>query len=238
MKKAIVIGASSGIGRGLARVLAENDYKVAITGRRIHLLEELAAEKPDAYLIRALDVTIIQEIETALEEIVKEMGGLDLLVIGSAVIKYNVDLDFTIEKLTIDTNIRGFTCIADWGFNFFRRQGYGQLMGISSVAGFRGWRNNPSYNASKSYQINYLEGLRSLANHIKLPIVVTDVRPGYVETAMKGKSFVFWVSSVEKAAYQIFKAIKKKRKVVYVSGRWRIGAYLYRKLPNLLVENV
>ncbi|VBB45611.1 Short-chain dehydrogenase/reductase sdr [uncultured Paludibacter sp.] len=238
MKKAVVIGATSGIGKGLSRILVKNNYKVGIAGRRTNLLEELAAENPGLYLTKTLDVTLTDTIVQTLEELVSELGGLDLLVISSGVIKYNIDLDFAVEKMTIDTNVKGFTRIADWGFNFFKNQGYGHLVGITSVAGFRGWRNNPSYNASKSYQMNYLEGLRSLSNYLKLPITVTDVRPGYVDTAMVGKSYVFWVSTVEKVASQIYKGIHKKRKVVYVSQRWRFGAWLYKRLPNKVVENV
>lgn len=238
MKKAIVIGATSGIGKGIARELVKNKYLVAITGRRTHLLEQLAKENPEQYIYETMDVTQTDEIVSVLEKLEALLGGVDLLIISSGMLKYNVDLDFKIEKATIDTNIKGFTCIADWGFNFFRKQGFGHLVGISSVAGFRGWRNNPSYNASKSYQINYLEGLRSLSNHIKLPITVTDIRPGYVNTDMVGKSYVFWVSSVEKAARQVCEALKKKKRVVYVSQRWRLGAWLYKRLPNKIVENV
>lgn len=238
LKKAIVVGATSGIGKGTAQILAKNNYRVGITGRRENLLEELKSEEPEKFISKTLDVIDFEKSVSILEELLNELGGLDLLVISSGMIQYNADLDFSIEQLTIDTNIKGFTCIADWGFNYFRQQGYGHLVGITSIAGFRGWRNNPAYNASKSYQMNYLEGLRSLAHHIEIPIIVTDVRPGYVETAMKGKSFVFWVSSVEKVAKQILRAVKKKRKVVYVSQRWRLGAYLYKKLPNKLVEKV
>ena len=238
MKKAIVVGATSGIGKGVAQILAKKGYKVGITGRRENLLEELRNENTEAYISKTLDVTDCENAIPVLEQLATELGGFDLLIFSAGTIQYNPVLDFTEEKLTIDTNINGFTCIMGWGFNYFRNQGYGHLVGITSVAGFRGWRNNPAYNASKSFQMNYLEGLRNLAKHNKLPILVTDIRPGYVETAMKGDTLVFWVSSVEQASKDIYRAIKWKLKVVYVSGRWRFGAWLYRQLPNKLVERV
>lgn len=236
IKKAIVVGATSGIGKGVAQILVKKGYKVGIAGRRENLLEELESESPKAYVAKVMDVTDYENAVSILNELTEELGGLDVLIVSAATIQYNPVLNFTEEKLTIDTNINGFTCIMDWGFNYFRNQGSGHLVGITSVAGFRGWRNNPAYNASKSYQMNYLEGLRNLAKHNKLPIYVTDARPGYVETAMKGKTLVFWVSSVEKASKGIYRAIRWKFKVVYVSGRWRFGAWLYKKLPNNLVE--
>lgn len=236
MQKAIVIGATSGIGRGIARELAKHQYKVVITGRRKNLLEELYAENPDAYIIKTLDVTHTANTVAVLNDAVKELGGLDLLVLSSGIAINNEDLDFTFEKITMDICVQGFTCLADWGFNFFRRQGHGHLTAITSFAGIRGWRKNPCYNASKAYQINYLEGLRNLANHIKLPVTVTDIRAGYVKTDLMGDSYVFWVTSVEKAAGQIYTDIKKKKSVSYVTRRWRLIAWLYRNFPQKLIE--
>lgn len=238
MERAIIIGATSGIGKELAKVLIKKGYKVGICGRRTNLLKQLKDENPEMYIDKTLDITENEKIVPALEELVSELGGLDLLVISAGIIKYNIDLDFSIENKTIETNVRGFTCIADWGFNFFKNQKHGHFVGISSVAGFRGWRNNPSYNASKSYQMNYMEGLRSIVNYLKLPITVTDIRPGYVKTSMMGKTLVFWVSSPQQVALDIYKAIRRKKQVAYVSSRWRLGAWLYRRLPDRIVEHV
>jgi short-subunit dehydrogenase len=82
-------------------------------------------------------------------------------------------LDFKIEKRTIDTNVIGFTIIADWTFNYFQKQKYGHLVAISSIAGLRGSRQAPAYNATKAYQINYLEGLRQRANKLRTSIFVS-----------------------------------------------------------------
>jgi len=236
MKGAIVVGASSGVGRELAKVLVENGYKVGITARRNHLLKELAAEKPDSYAVKSFDILKSETILPNLEGLANELSSLDLVVICAGIIQYDVELDYTIEFNTNAVNVTGFTLISDWAFNHFRKQGHGHLVGITSVAGLRGWRNNPAYNASKAYEINYLEGLRNLAHYIKLPITVTNIIPGYMETQMKGKTLVFWVCKPEEAAQMIYKDIKRKRKTAYVYRRWRIGAFIYKHIPNKLIE--
>ena len=196
MKKAIIIGASSGIGRGLAKLLVENGYKVGITGRRSELLARLKRESPDLFVTKSFDITDTTSTVEKMEELTTELGGLDLIVICSGTGDLNDNLDFTIEKLTIDTNVLGFTCVADWAFNFFKKQKAGHVVAISSVSGLRGSRLAPSYNASKAFQINYLEALRQKAAFLKIPLDVTDVRPGFVDTGMAKGEVRFWVASV------------------------------------------
>jgi short-subunit dehydrogenase len=116
MKKAIVIGASSGIGKGLAMLLTENDYKVGITGRKTELLDELKKRKPNSYLIKTFDVTDTKTTIEKLEELISELGGLDLLILSSGTGDLNEPLDFEIERKVIDLNVTGFTNIFDWIF--------------------------------------------------------------------------------------------------------------------------
>lgn len=238
MKKAIVIGAISGMGRGLAKLLIENNYRVGITGRRNELLENLTDENPDSLISKSFDVTDTKATIKNLEALVAEIGGLDLLVISSGTGDLNKELDFAIDKRTIDTNVTGFTCIADWAFNYFERQKSGHLVAISSFGGLRGSRHSPSYNATKAYQINYLEGLRQKANFQKLPIIVTDIRPGFVNTDMAKGEGLFWVASVEKASKQILNAIKAKKKIVYVTKRWRCLAAILKRIPNAVYGRI
>lgn len=232
MKKAIVVGATSGIGRNLADLLSENGYKVGITGRRLTLLEEIKAENPEAYHISNFDLRKLEDIIPSLEALVEKLGGLDLLVISSGIGIFNKDLEFEPEQATIETNILGYTCIADWGFNYFKEQGSGQLVGISSVAGIRGNGAAPAYNASKAYQINYLEGLRQRIKRLKLPITITDIRPGFVDTGMAQGSGIFWMADVEKTGRQILRAIEKKKSYAYVTKRWRLVAAILKILPE------
>jgi short-subunit dehydrogenase len=237
VKKAIIVGATSGIGRQLAKLLTDNNYRVGITGRRSEILEEIKSECPDLYYISAFDVALPSNVQH-LEKLLTELGGLDLIVFSSGTGELNEPLDFDIEKRTIDTNIVGFTCVVDWAFNYFKRQGYGHLLGISSVGGHRGSRHSPAYNATKAYQINYLEALRQKATHDNLPICVTDIRPGFVATAMAKGEGKFWVATAQKAADQIWIAIKKGKKIAYITKRWQIVAVVLKYLPRRLYDRI
>jgi len=238
MKKAIIVGATSGIGRELAKLLTANGYAVGITGRRTELLDEIKKENPNAYAIKSLDITDTKNTIEKLEELIIEIGGMDLLILSSGTGDVNEHLDFEIEKRTIDTNVTGFTCIVDWAFNYFERQKYGHLVAISSVGGLRGSRQAPAYNATKAYQINYLESLRQKATKLKTPIFITDIRPGLVDTAMAKGNGLFWVMPLNKATNQIFRAIQRKRKVAYVTKRWGIIAFISRHLPRFIYDKM
>jgi short-subunit dehydrogenase len=237
MKKAIVIGASSGIGKELALILSENDYKVGITGRRDQLLLNIQAAKPGSFVVSCFDVADIGNVPANLQMLIEELGGLDLLILSSGTGKINPPLDTQIEQQTNAVNISGFTAVANWAFNYFDEQGHGHFAAITSVAAIRGNRHAPAYNASKAYQVNYLEGLRQRAFNLKKPIQITDIRPGFVDTAMAAGN-VFWMAPVDKAARQIFAAIKNKRDVVYVTKRWRPVAFLLRLIPGFLFRRL
>lgn len=238
MNKAIIIGATSGIGKGLAKLLVDNNYNVGITGRRTELLEKLKLENANSYFTKDFDITNTKIITQYLEELKNELGGLDLLIISSGTGDLNEKLNFEIEERTIETNVTGFTCIANWAFNYFENQKFGHLVAISSVGGLRGSRIAPAYNATKAYQINYLEGLRQKATKLKEPIFITDVRPGFVDTNMAKGDGRFWVSTVEKATLQIFNAIKQKKKIVYVTKRWWLIAIILKRIPRIIYDRM
>jgi short-subunit dehydrogenase len=231
MKKAIIMGATSGIGNELAKVLVQNGYMVGITGRRKTELQELKKSHIENYEISSFDCTTESNSEK-LSELTEQIGGLDLLILSSGTGDLNEGLDFKIENKTNLLNVNAFTEIADWAFNYFDKQKKGHLVAISSIAGIRGSRMAPAYNASKAYQINYLEGLRQKATKSKKSIYVTDIRPGFVDTDMAKGEGQFWVATKEKAAKQIFEIIKKKKGIGYVTKRWWIIAKLLRLIPN------
>ncbi len=232
MKRAIVIGATSGIGKELAKLLAENNYLVGITGRRTELLNNLKNGKPNAFISKAFDITDTKSTIEHLETLVVELGGLDLLVISSGMGEINKELVVDIEKMTIDLNVVGFTTVCNWAFNFFEKQKYGHLTGITSIAGLRGSGMAPAYSATKSFQIKYMESLRLKAKGTKLPIYVTDIRPGFVDTAMAKGDGLFWVASPHKAALQIYRAIGRKREIAYVTKRWKMVALIFKLLSR------
>lgn len=238
MKKAIIIGASSGIGKSLSELLIQNNYSVGITGRRIELLKSIQGQYPDQIYYTKLDVQDVSSINTACYELTTKLGGLDLLIISAGIGEINKKLDFSIDKDVLLTNVTGFTAVANWAMNYFKSQGSGHLVNISSIAGLRGNGDAPSYNATKAFQVNYFEGLRLNAYKSGNPIYVTDVRPGFVDTAMAKGDGLFWVAPVEKAALQIYSAIKRKKKVIYITRRWRIIALLLRLLPFSILKKL
>ena len=234
MKKAIVIGATSGMGRELAKILAANNYVVGLVGRRDELLHELQQEIPTPALIKSFDIASAEAINL-LEDLIQEMNGVELVVISAGVGFFNPDLDFAKEKATIDVNVTGFVAMAGVAFKHFVKQGTGHIVGISSIAALRGGGYLPAYNASKAFVSNYLEGLRQKAHKLGLPITITDIQPGFVDTAMtQGTKGLFWLASPAKAASQIYRAIVANRNHAYITKRWWIMACLLKIAPDWL----
>ena len=238
MQKIIVLGATSGIGREVARIYAKRGCLVGIAGRREELLDELKQEFPDRFLVSAIDITEVSSVEGHLEELVNRMGGLDLLFVSSGYGKRNSELLSEPEQLALQTNVAGFTAVVDWAFRYFKQQNHGQIAAISSIAGLRGNRFSPAYSASKSYNMKYLQSLRQLAHHQKLAADITDVRPGFVDTCMAQGKGVFWSAPVPKAAVQIVEAVDKKKDIVYVTRRWRYVAMFIRLIPRVIFERI
>jgi short-subunit dehydrogenase len=234
VKKAIVIGATSGMGRELAKILAENNYIVGLTGRRETLLLELQKEMTAQSYIKSFDIAA-PEAMNLLEGLIQEMDGVDLVVISAGCGLFNPDLDFAKEKETIDVNVTGFAAMANVAFKHFIKQRAGHLVGISSIAALRGSGSSPAYGASKAFVSNYLEGLRQKAHALGLPITVTEIQPGFVDTAMtKGIKGLFWLASPAKAALQIYRAIANRKNHAYITKRWGIIAWFLKNMPDWL----
>ena len=238
MKKAIVIGATSGIGKSITEILIQNGYAVGVTGRRVDMLQSLKEKNPDKIHYCQMDVQDVSAVESICNKLVHQLGGLDLFIISAGIGDENKLLDFSIENNVIKTNVQGFTCVANWAMNYFKKQGHGHLVNISSIAGLIGNGEAPSYNATKAFQINYLEGLRLIADKSSVDIRVTDVRPGFVDTDMAKGEGMFWVAPVEKAAQQIITAIKRKRKIVYITKRWRMIGFLLKIMPYSMLRKM
>ena len=234
MKKAIVIGATSGIGKALAVVLSKEGYGVGITGRRVPLLDELAGTLSGPVIMKPMDVSDPSRAIPLLEELIEEMEGVDLVVISAGTGHVNEDLDWSPEEETLQVNVLGFAAMANVAFRHFQERGEGHLVGITSLAALRGSRVAPAYNASKAFEVNYLEGLRVKAHRLGLPITVTDIMPGFVDTAMAKGEGIFWAAPPEKAARQIYQAIEGRRPHAYITTRWRLFAWLLKILPWFL----
>ena len=231
MPGAIVVGASSGIGAALARRLAKHGYRVGLAARRGDLLEQLRAQLPNAAVAKIIDISQPEQAMPALRELAAEVGDVELYIVCSGVGFLNPSLEWSQERSTIEVNVLGFAAMVNAAIHLLEARGSGHLVGISSVAALRGGRAAPAYNASKAFVSNYLEGIRQRCHRKGLPIAVTDIQPGFVDTAMAQSPQLFWVASSEQAAEQIFAAIRARRRHAYVTRRWRLVAWLLRGLP-------
>lgn len=228
MKKAIIIGATSGIGRELAKLFVKDGFTVGVTGRRQALLDTLQKEFPGNIITEQFDVTGSENI-VHVDDLIHKLGGLDILIYNSGYGDPSEDLVWETDKQTTLTNVNGFIEIVNHIYNYFLKQGYGQIAGISSIASVRGNSFAPAYSASKAFMSTYLEGLYIKGS--KKNISITDIQPGFVKTKMAKGHGQFWVSSVEKASEQIYKAIKRKKRRVYITRRWWIIAKLMKFTP-------
>jgi len=227
----LIVGASSGIGRALAYVFAQKGWELILTARRTGMLEEIRQSLPGVSIeTHYMDVTHTEESLEIMQKIFTRK--IDLVILNAGTNMYDPASPISTEAVTIRTNISGFAALARCVLLRFLHTGQGHLAGVSSIAGLRGSPQNPAYSASKAFVSNYLQGLRG-----QLPansaIVITDILPGFVETAMISRTQdIFFVSSSEKAAQQIYRALMKKKKRVFITSRWAFLAIVYRILPE------
>ncbi len=226
----IIFGASSGIGRELAEQYLAAGHHVTVTGRREHLLREIQERYPEQVVVRKHDVTDYADTDVFFDELEQSSEPVDFIIYSSGTGKPNYDLDWEIEKNIIETNVLGAVKVMTRAWQLFKKQSYGHLAAISSVAGVRGNRHVPAYFASKAFLNNYMESLWMKARRSKSDIHVTNIIPGFVDTEMAmGKTF--WMASTQKAARQIRNALTRKKKLVYITRRWALVAALMRIIP-------
>ncbi|GAB5406589.1 MAG: SDR family NAD(P)-dependent oxidoreductase [Aureliella sp.] len=237
-QNAIIVGASSGIGAALARGLAAKGYILGLASRKTELLNELADSLDTHAVVRQLDISETTNAIRQLRSLASELGHIDLIVISSGVGHENPELDWSPEEETIATNVMGFAAMVNVAVELFGQQKSGTLVGISSIAAIRGNGGAPAYGASKAFVSHYLSAIRHKFAKLKTPVVILDVQPGFIDTAMAKGDGLFWVAPPAKAAQQIINAIDRRRTHVYVTRRWRIIAWILRLLPNWIYNRM
>ena len=239
---AIVVGASSGIGEALVRELADRGYQVGLAARRTDRMTEIGAEVPTQSYVATMDVTETDDAREGFFELAEAMESVDVVVLNAGVGHSNHDLDWALERETIDVNVRGFVALATAAMSYFEEredpasERDGHLVGISSVAAHAGVGGLQAYNASKAFVSSYLEGLRTRGRGVDSDVAITTVEPGFVDTRLSGGEF--WQCSSETAASQIARAIDRERSHVYVTRRWRLVAWTLDLLPNTVVRRL
>ncbi|MDR2912458.1 MAG: SDR family NAD(P)-dependent oxidoreductase [Alistipes sp.] len=245
IKRAIIIGASSGIGRALAEELARDGYRVGITGRRAEQLAALAAtaalsagaDLPESFVTGVFDATA-EDAPAGLEKLIATLGGVELFVFCAGTGDLNPQLNYAVESHANRLNVDAFTRLCGVAYNHLQAAGGGHIAVVTSVMGLRGSDAAPAYSASKAYQINYLEGLRRKSAKGGHGITVTDLRPGSVDTAMMKGEGHFWVATPERAARVIARTIRRKRSVQYVTPRWAVVGWLLKRLPRAIYDKI
>ena len=227
-RKAIILGASSGIGKEMALWFARNGWRVGIVGRRKELLDDIASQSNGRILASAFDVNEVSLLPRRLDELAERLQGLDLLVISAGCGYLNETMAVEPEQKTIDTNVTAFTASAIWGYQRFKDMNRGQLAAITSIAGLLGEGAAPAYPASKAYQILYLDSLAKRMRKEKLGCALTELRPGFVNTDMMKGEGHFWVCEPAAAADLACRAIIRKRRLQYIAKRWSLIGFLLR----------
>lgn len=233
-KKAIIVGASSGIGLEVAKLLLAEGWQLGIAARREEQLLALKSTAPERIEAMTIDVTQTDAGERLLT-LVERLGGMDLYFHSSGIGKQNRTLETDIELRTMETNALGFTRMIDTAYRYFARQGKGHIAAITSIACTKGLGPAPSYSATKALQATYLQALEQQARQRHLDIRITDIRPGFVDTALLSGTFRYpMMLRPEAVARDIVNSIRKGRHVRIIDARYRVLTFFWRLVPNWL----
>ena len=245
MYRAIIIGATSGIGHEVALHLARKGVILGLAGRRTERLEALQQEfGADKIHIARLDVTQ-EDATSTLDELIDRVGTPDLLLYASGIGKQNPALDIDIEANTVMTNSWGMVRLVDHFINYVKRnKAYNanhkaHIAVISSVAGTMGMGSAPAYSATKSMQSCYLT---ALAQHVRMehiPARFSDIRPGFVATEILNPEKRYpMLMSADKAARCILRGLKRKRRIIIFDWRFKLIVGFWRLIPRCLWERL
>lgn len=232
-KRAIVMGASSGIGLEVAKQLMAQGWKVGVAARRIEQMKDLGAAA-----VERIDVTTDDATE-GLQRLISKLGGMDLYFHASGIGKQNRELTADIELATLQTNGVGFTRMIGEAYRYFVKQGSGHIAAITSIAGTKGLGPAPSYSATKAMQNVYLQALEQQARSRGLDIIFTDVRPGFVDTALLAGDFHYpLMLRPEKVAQEIVCAIYHHQHIRVIDWRYRILTAVWRRIPRWIWRRI
>ena len=233
MSKAIIVGASSGIGLEVARLFIQRGWTVGVAARRLDLLQTIGAAD-----VEQIDVTSAEAPEK-LMQLVDRLGGMDLFFYASGIGKQNRELTPDIELATVETNGLGFTRMIGCAYRYFAQQGRGHIAAITSIAGTKGLGPAPAYSATKAMQNVYLQALEQQANARKLDIRFTDIRPGFVDTALLSGTFHYpMMLKPQAVAREIVSAIEHHKHIRVIDWKYRILTAVWRRIPRCIWRRI
>lgn len=205
----LIIGATSGIGHNLWKHYVSSGHNVIVAGRRRDLLDDMERSCSEHTLPVFCDISQTDSFNNALESIICKHRHIDLAIICAGIGELNPKLDVETELSTVSVNVMGWTNTVASIYRLFERQKSGHLVTITSVGGLQPTPIAPSYSASKAFQINYTKSLQRKAKGTD--IVITEIRPGLVNTRMAKGEGLFWVMPLDKVCRIIIKAIDKRQ---------------------------
>lgn len=236
MQKVILIGATSGIGKALALAYLEQGNTVGITGRREENLKEIANQFPETCFMQCFDINA-ENSEKQLLTLAQRMGSVDIIIINSGVGNWNPKNELQPDLTTIQTNVLGFSKMTLTAFQIFLKQGFGHIVGISSIASYFGYGKSAAYNASKAFDSNYLSGIAHRAKLSKKKIYVTDVQPGFIQTPLiEKRKEVKWAISAEKMAQILIPKLDSHPSKIIIPARWIFVSWLLRLIPDSMIH--
>lgn len=240
-KVVLITGASSGIGFELARSLAAEKCKLVLLNRRINITERLAYEftNSECEIISIYcDVTKQEQVHAAINQVINKFGKIDIAILNSG-ISGRTSLDkFSNEtaKEIFDVNVFGiFNCVKAV-LPIYKKQRFGTIVGVSSLADARGFPNSGLYCASKAAVSIFLESIRIELK--KYNIKVITVKPGFVKTPMTDKNNfkMPFLIDVHKAAEIIIKGIKKEKRIIQFPFPTVFFSRVLKILPDSIFE--
>jgi short-subunit dehydrogenase len=243
-KSVFITGASSGLGRQMAIEFSRRGYRLALTARRLEALQALQSEleKDGAagVFVAALDVIDDVAVAKVFAEARAFLGSIDIVVANAGIGFHGSigKLAFAKVRDTVATNITGFMATVDVAMQCFREQGRGHLVGISSVAAFRGMPAGGVYGASKAAVSAYLQALR--AETYNSDILVTTLSPGYIDTPInRGARSRPFVIGVEKGGKLLVDLIEQRVQSATVPRwPWAVLARLLAILPTAIIAKL
>jgi len=243
--KAAVLGASKGVGRAIARALAEQGAQIHLLGRDLEDLTRSAADLEQRsggkikVLATACDLEKPEGFHAALDEADRALAGLDTVVITAGLFGVQTalenDLEFTRRMLTV--NFANTVVFCEHARQKLMSHGGGTLCVVSSVAGERGRKPVVLYGASKAGLSAYLEGLDHKWHAEGLRVV--NVKPGFVKTSMtEGLTPPPFAGEPEQVARDVVRAIERGSPVVYTPRIWALVMFVIRLLPRFIMRKL
>ena len=231
---AIVMGATSGIGYEVAKILASRGWRVGVAGRREAILAQMVAETDGIVAYEVIDVTIPDAVD-GMHNLIDKLGGMDLYFHSSGIGYQNTELDADKELRTIETNCLGMTRLVGEAFRYFEQhpETEGHIAVISSIARTKGLGAAPAYSASKRFTSHYLESLSQLTTIKRIRYIhISDIRPGFVKTPLiEGSNFPMQLDA-GKVAISIVDGIERRKPVITVNWLYRLLVFFWQIIPR------